>query len=200
MKLIVDTRELKDLTKTLGEYAAYSKRSNAVVVDKQAQQLAIGSKGVRGLYQEARFVEGPKTKQEIRALLTKLGHRIRRYGGTAEAEIRRRAAKAGLYQSTGWISDRYSINSARRLVTTSRGRVSLSLRGDRPSVTIFNESIGAAEFANRTGYIGRAISNRVRDMRVYLTRKLASDAKRFSRPKPKFPKSISQQLDELLRV
>lgn len=211
MRMTVDTRDLRALERTLRQYVDVSTKPLPAALELQATQMAIG-KG--GLYREGMKERGRQVAK-IKALPQRLGHRIRKrtvssLGGsripqnprrrgasqkvraaaaktgrqhvTEAEEIRLRLRHAGRYQASGWINRRMTPRGAK--IITSRGRVSFR-GGINPSVTLTNTSPQAAEYGARTGYIGRALRNRTRDMLVYIQRKLDRDARAFSRPRPR---------------
>lgn len=176
---------------------AYTKRSAPVVLNKQITQLAIGAKGVKGLFQEARDTRRA-TIAEIRALPARLDYRIKRYHGTVKNEIARRISQAGHYQASGWIVEGLPRPSGKgSKVFTIRGSIRTT-GGVNPRVTISNKSPRAFEFGQRTGYVQRAVNNRAKDMLKYVQKKLASDAQEFSKPYPKFVRITT--IAELMRL
>lgn len=176
----------RELQKAFRDYMAHTKRSGPEVLKKQISQLAIGAKGVKGLFQEA-LTTRAATVAIIRGLPERLNYRIRRAPGfTVKQEINRRIANAGFYQASGWVVPGIAQPRGRgAVVKTQRGSIS-SKGGINPSVTISNKSPQAFEFGSRTGYIQRAVNSRARDMQKYVQKKMASDAKQFSKPRPHF--------------
>lgn len=186
----------RELQKAFRDYMAYTKKSGPEVLKKQIVQLAIGAKGVKGLFQEALSTRRD-TVAAIRALPAHLSYRIRRAPGfTVRQEISRRVKNAGFYQASGWIIP--GIAQARgkaAVVKTQRGSISAK-GGINPSTTITNKSPKAFEFGSRTGYIQRAVNSRARDMQKFVQDKMAKDAKKFSGRHPNFTTSLS----ELMRL
>lgn len=187
----------RELQKAFRDYMAHTKRSAPEVLKKQITQLAIGAKGVKGLFQEAVGTR-PATVATIRGLPEKLGHRIRRAPGfTVKQEIARRVSKAGFYQASGWIVPGIAQPRGRgAVVITQRGSITAK-GGINPSTTISNRSPQAFEFGSRTGYIQRALNARARDMQKYVQDKLNKEAKEFSLPKPSF-NSIFTSISSLM--
>lgn len=185
----------KELQRALTQYISYSKRSAPEILEKQMTSLAIGAKGVKGLFQEALSTRRA-TVAEIRQLPTRLDYRIKRaHGFTVKKEIARRIASAGFYQASGWvIPGRFQPRGKGGVVKTQRGSISKK-GGINPSITIKNSSPKAFEFGSRTGYIQRALNARAKDMLKYVEKKMASDAKKLSLPKPRFT-----SLAELMRI
>lgn len=133
-----------------------------------------------GLFQEARK-EAPATKAEIRSLPARLGYRIKRRAGvTVKQEIRRRLKFAGYVQSTGWLNRvwKNKAKTALRLIKNPRGRVIQNLTGNNPSITLINETPGAAEFAAKTGYVDRALAGRAQDMAKHTEKKILDAARK----------------------
>lgn len=176
----------RELQRAFRDYMAYTKRSGPVVLQKQVVQLAIGAKGVKGLFQEALSTR-KETVREIRALPKKLNYRIRRTPGfTVKREIARRVASAGYYQASGWVIPGIAEPRGKgAVVRTQRGSIRTT-GGINPRVTISNKSPQAFEFGSKTGYVQRAVNNRAADMRKYVDKKMASDAREFSKAKPHF--------------
>lgn len=170
----------RELQRAFSEYMNYTKRSGPVVLQKQIVQLAIGAKGVKGLFQEALSTR-QATVSAIKALPAALSYRIRRaLGFTVKQEIARRVSRAGFYQASGWIVPGIAeARGAGAQVLTQRGSITAK-GGVNPSVTIKNKSPQAFEFGSRTGYIQRALNARARDMLAYVEKKMASDGKAFS--------------------
>lgn len=186
----------RELQKAFTAYMAYTKRSAPVVLQKQIVQLAIGAKGVKGLFQEA-LTTRRATVAEIKALLGKLDYRIKRAPGfTVKKEIARRVASAGFYQASGWVVPGIAEPRGKGAVLkTQRGSIKAS-GGVNPRVTISNKSPKAFEFGQRTGYVQRAVNNRAKDMQKYIQKKMASDGKEFSKKTPRFQTSLA----ELMRL
>lgn len=182
--------------KAFRDYIAHTKRTVPEVLKKQIVQLAIGAKGVKGLFQEALSTRRA-TVAEIRALPAKLNYRIRRAPGfTAKREIARRIVNAGFYQASGWVVPGIAEPRGRgAVVKTQRGSISIT-GGTNPRATLKNKSPQAFEFGQRTGYVQRALNNRARDMQKYVQKKLASEAKEFSKPHPNFQTTLA----ELMRL
>lgn len=187
MQPTIDTRNLgKQLSQVFSEYAAYNGRSMRELLEKQMVQLAIGAKGSKGLFQEA-VAERQRTITEIKALPQKLNWRIKRWRGSVKQEIARRQRFAGYYQASGWIPPEYlQFFTGKLTIKTNRGSLSARLNGANPSITLTNKSPRALEFGSRSGYIGRAMRNRIRDMDVYIRRKQREAAAEFSKDRPSF--------------
>lgn len=186
----------RELQKAFRDYMAHTKRSGPVVLQKQVVQLAIGAKGVKGLFQEALSTR-KATVAEIRGLPAKLDYRIKRVPGrTVKQEIAARIANAGFYQASGWVVPGIAVPRGRgAALKTQRGSIKAT-GGVNPRVTISNSSPKAFEFGSRTGYVQRALNNRARDMRKYVDKKMASEAKEFSKRKPRFESTLA----ELMRL
>ena len=175
--------DMREVSAALNAYMSHSNRAPEAILYKQATQLAIGAKGVKGLYQEA-LTHRPEVIREIRALPKRLGHRIKRESGSVRAEIARRTVQAGRFQASGWITEAMP-NPRGAVVRTVRGKITMR-GGANARVTLSNRSPQALEFGSRTGYIQRALNNRARDMRRYVEKKLASDARQLSSRRPRF--------------
>lgn len=190
--------DMSEIDRAFRAYIAHSNRSIPYICEKQMVQLCIGAKGVRGLFQEA-LRERPETIRQIRALPSRLNWRIKRESGPAMAEIRRRVAKAGYFQASGWIikglPETERVNRGPSRVFTQRGVLMARPSGLNARITVANTSPRALEFGERTGYIQRAINNRAADMEKYVERKLARDAKALSAKVPRF-----MSISELMRV
>lgn len=186
----------RELQKAFTAYIAYSKRSAPVILKKQIVQLAIGAKGVKGLFQEARSTRRA-TVAEIRSLPAKLDYRIRRAPGfSVKQEIARRVATAGFYQASGWVIPGIAEPRGKvAIVKTQRGSIRAS-GGVNPRITISNKSPQAFEFGARTGYVQRAVNARARDMQKYVRDRMASSAKEFSKARPNFQTTLA----ELMRL
>lgn len=185
----------RELQRAFTEYMAYTKRSAPVVLEKQITQLAVGAKGVKGLFQEALGTR-KATVAKIKALPAALGYRIKRVSGSVKDEIKRRVTVAGFYQASGWvIPGRAEPRGKGVQIKTQRGSIKAS-GGINPKVTISNSSPQAFEFGERTGYVQRALNARARDMLKYVEKKMASDAKEFSKDKPSFTSTLA----ELMRL
>jgi hypothetical protein len=175
------------LRDALKEYMRHTSRSLPEILQKQAAMLISGSKSHMGLYQEAR-THAPATMSEIASLPAKLKWRIKRKAGggrhSAIKEIRRRLRFAGYVQSTGWFNLRYGKKTASgaprslRQVSNPRGKVIENLAGFNPYITLRNITKGAGEFAQKTGYVNRAVANRAKDMMVYVDNKMKQAAAR----------------------
>ena len=175
------------LRKALREYMQHTRRSLPEVLQKQAAMLISGGKGYDGMYQEARK-HAPATIAEINNLPKALNWRIKRNKGggkhSAMKEIRRRLKFAGYVQSTGWFNVRYGSRKATgaprglRSVKNPRGKVVENLSSSNPYITLINRTGGAGAFAQKTGYVNRAILNRAKDMMTYITQKLEKAAER----------------------
>ena len=188
MKTGFDTKEMEtELSQVFAQYVSHSTRSVPEILRKQLSQLAVGAKGVRGLYQEARAI-GPITKREIRALPERLSWRIKRQSGSVKAEIQRRLKHAGLYQASGWLEPSILEGVGNiASVKTLRAEIQWITGGSgKVSVRLINKTPNAAEFGARTGYILRALSKRIADMKVYVRRNANIDARKFSSKKPDF--------------
>lgn len=185
----------RELQRAFREYMAHTKRSAPAVLQKQIVQLAIGAKGVKGLFQEAVSTRNA-TVAAIKALPVALGYRIRRAPGfTVKKEIARRVSKAGYYQASGWLVPGIATMRGKNAqIITQRGSITAT-GGINPSVTIKNKSPQAFEFGSRTGYIQRALNSRARDMLKYVNDRMASDAAAFSKAHPVFT-----SLAELMRI
>jgi hypothetical protein len=175
---------MKPLSDALNEYMRYTSKSLPEVLQKRAAMLISGGKGVKGLYQEARS-QAPDVKADIRALPTKLNWRIKRKSGSAMKEIRRRLGYAGLVQSTGWFNTRYGTprkdgSKMLRQVANPRGRVIENLSGPSPYIMLINRTLRAGEYAQRTGYIDRAIAGAAEDMRDYIKQKILKNFRKLS--------------------
>lgn len=183
------------LNKAFRDYMSYTKRSGPEVLKKQVVQLAIGAKGVKGLFQEALSTR-KDTVAEIRGLAAKLDYRIRRAPGfTVRQEIARRIGTAGFFQASGWVIPGIAQPRGKgAVVKTQRGSIKAT-GGINPSITISNKSPKAFEFGARTGYVQRALNARAKDMQKYVDKKMASDAKEFSKSRP-----IFSSLAELMKV
>ena len=167
---------MKPMRDALELYMKYTKRSLPEILSKQAAMLISGAKGVNGLYQEARRHAG-QTELEILQLPSRLKWRIKREKGGAMAEIRRRLQYAGWVQSTGWFNRRYGRvvknGAPRKLlsVKSPRGVVIENLTGFSPYIILKNKTPNAGEWAQKTGYVDRAVSNRAKDLMVYVENK-----------------------------
>ncbi len=177
-------RDLGGFEKSMISYMDARKITCQKVLVDQAQKLVssdFNDGGVKrgGLYQEARK-EAPKTIAEIKSLPARLGYRIkRRKGMTVAMEIKRRLKNAGYVQSTGWLNRVWKIKGVKwKQVGRPRNRVIQNLNGLNPSIEIINETPGAAEFAEKTGYFDRAVANREQDMANYCEKKMLEAAKK----------------------
>ncbi len=176
--------DLSGFNAAMKQYATLRNKSDKEILQDQTQKLVSnGFKGGGGLYQEAR-THAPETIADIKGLRARLGWRIRtwrfaRQGLSKEAqiekEIARRLKLAGYFQSTGWLNRRYKGKAKvdTRAVKNPRGRVREKLHGDDQYIEITNITPGAAKFAEKTGYVQRALNNRAKDMMIYVTAKLA---------------------------
>lgn len=184
-----DTTQMeRELTEVFFQYRQLSSRALPVILDKQIQQLAVGAKGVKGLFQEARDTR-PATVKEIKSLPKRLGYRIKRDKGvTVVKEIASRIAQAGYFQASGWLYPGVPTpRGGGAKIKTLRGSIQFTAKnGQIARITLSNSSPGAAEFGAKTGYIERAIRNRIADMKVYCQRAMDKIAADFSKPKPKF--------------
>lgn len=189
----------REMTRVFNDYRQLNKRALPEIMRKRAISLAIGSgKGAKykGLYQEARDLR-PMVQAEIRALPEKLKYRIKRSGRTVAQEIAARQVQAGYYQASGWLVPGLTdIGGEGSRVKTIRGRVDMQLTGDRPSITLTNTSPNALEFANRTGYMARAVYNQTQDMLVYIQKHLDLTAREFSKKYPNFRTPIENFLPD----
>lgn len=178
MGFTVDT---DSFTRAMNEMADVGKLAKDILPDQAQKLISNGFAGGGGLYQECR-VHAPDTIAEIKGLPAKYGYRIKRLPGvTVAKEIIRRLKNAGYVQSTGWLNRVYKGKNkdAIRHVRNPRGEVEQSLTGLQPYIILTNRTPGAAEFAEKTGYVQRAIDNRAKDMLVYVQRKLAERAKKL---------------------
>lgn len=180
LSIKVDTR---DVQITLRDYARVAKMELSDALQKKMAMLVSGGKGVKGLYQEAHD-QAPDVKAEILALPQQLGWRIKRKSGSAMKEIYRRMRYAGLIQSTGWFNIRYGHRRADgsvrlRSVSNPRGVIQESLTGDKPYISLTNTTPNAGQYAERTGYVKRALDNITADMKEYIDRKLREQSKRL---------------------
>lgn len=177
----IDDRKLRSALK---QYLEVSGKDAVEVLEKRADMLVSGGKGVKGLFQEAR-THAPETKAEIRSLPTRLNWHIKRKKGmTAAKEIKRRLRYAGWLQSTGWLNKRYGREGAGNLlrhINSPRGMVHAKLSGNRIFIRITNTTKGSGDFAAKTGYVQRAVDNAARDLMVYVKRKMQQRAHEFSR-------------------
>jgi hypothetical protein len=170
--------DMKPMRDALREYMRYTRRSLPEILQKQAAMLISGAKGVNGLFQEARS-HAFEVRNDIRALLK--GWRIKRPKGggkySAIREINRRLQYAGLVQSTGWFNVRYGRiikdGAPRKLVSVKnpRGIVIENLTGRSPYIILRNRTPNAGNYAEKTGYVDRAVENRAKDLLVYVRRK-----------------------------
>lgn len=106
-------------------------------------------------------------------------------------EIRLRLRWAGVYQASGWITSRLGLARGRTRIANPRGRVIAKFTGIRPSITLINQTPGAAEFAAKTGYVARALRLRIADMRRYIARKLGEEAGFLTRSRGRMPGKIA---------
>ena len=168
--------DMKPMRDALREYMRYTRRSLPEILQKQAAMLISGAKGVNGLFQEARS-HAYEVRNEIRALPKRLGWRIKRQSGSAMSEIYRRLQYAGWVQSTGWFNVRYGrivkTGAPRKLVSVKnpRGVVIENLTGHSPYIILRNRTPNAGNYAQKTGYVDRAVKNRAEDLLVYVRRK-----------------------------
>lgn len=175
----------KPLQDALKQYMQHTRRSLPEILQKQAHMLISGGKGYDGMYQEARK-HAPETIADIKSAIKRLDWRIKRKRGggkhSARKEIQRRLRFAGFVQSTGWFNVRYGKKTARgaprslRQVANPRGQVVQNLSGIYPFITLINRTGGAGAFAQKTGYVNRAIQNRAKDMLTYVKDKMAQAA------------------------
>jgi hypothetical protein len=169
--------DVKPMRDALQLYMKHTRRYLPDVLQKQAAQLISGAKGVNGLYQEARS-HAWQVRNEIRQLPVRLNWRIKRKSGGAWSEIYRRLEYAGWVQSTGWFNKRYGrtikTGAPRKLqsVRNPRGIVIEKLNGHSPYIILRNRTPNAGEYAQKTGYVDKAIKNRADDMLVYVKRKM----------------------------
>lgn len=185
----------REMTRVFNDYRQLNKRALPELLRNRAIQLAIGSgsgvKGSRGtkykgLYQEARSLRS-MVRAEIKALPQKLNWRIKRFAGTVRKEIARRQVQAGYFQASGWlVPGLIDISGEGSQVKTIRGKVSMQLSGNKPSITLTNTSPNALEYGNRTGYISRAVYNQTQDMLVYIQKHLDLTAQEFNKKYPNF--------------
>jgi hypothetical protein len=196
MKSGFDTSKFaEEMGRVFQEYRSLNRRALPELLRNRAIALAIGSgKGARykGLYQEALALR-PQIQREIKALPAQLNWRIKRHAGTVKQEIARRIVQAGRFQASGWIVPGLTdISGEGANVKTVRGKVTMHLSGDRPTVTLTNRSPRAFEFAQRTGYISRALYNQSQDMLVYIKKHLGLTVAEFARKHPNFRKPIGE--------
>lgn len=172
----------RDIMQALTLYERHNTRGLPAILEKQGKALCIGSKGVKGLYQEARE-HMPETIAQINALKASESYAVRRKAGVSrDEEIARRLKQAGRYQSTGWLDPSFVRTPRGAQLITERGKVVFRGSGRNRVLILTNDSEGAKEFADKTGYMVRAVNNRSRDMRAYVQKKMNKDARAFSRP------------------
>lgn len=190
----------RDLQRAFTDYMAYTKKSAQESLQKQIVQLAVGAKGVKGLFQEA-LATRKETVRDIRSLPARLNFAIRRAPGfSVRQEIARRVQSAGYYQASGWIVPGIAEPRGRgATVKTLRGSIKTT-GGINPRVSISNSSPKAFEFGSKTGYIQRALDARARDMLKYVKNKMAREAREFSKPKPNFNIPLSTLESLMSRV
>lgn len=190
-----DTTEFsKEMGRVFNEYRQLNKRALPYLLRNRAIQLAVGSgKNAKhkGLFQEALALR-PAVQREIRGLPKKLNNRIRRpKGWTVEREIAARQVQAGRFQASGWIVPGFTDSTGEGSnVQTVRGRVSVNLSGDNPSITLTNTSPRAQEFGTRTGYISKAFYNQTQDMLEYIRTHLNMTVAEFKKARPNFKQPI----------
>ncbi len=96
-------------------------------------------------------------------------------------EIERRIASR-FYMASGWLNAFLvkSLPGVRNVkIGNDRAKIQVNLQGSNPRIVLVNSTPNAAAFAERTGYIERAIENRIIDMNAYVRRKLNESAGRF---------------------
>jgi hypothetical protein len=184
----------REMGRVFEDYRQLNKRALPELLRKRAISLAIGSGTggrYKGLYQEARALRS-MVRGEIQALPQKLNWRIKRFAGTVKAEIARRKVQAGYFQASGWlVPGLIDISGEGSQVKTIRGKVSMQFNGNKPSITLTNTSPRALEYANRTGYMARAVYAQTQDMLVYIKKHLDLTAAEFSKKYPNFRKPIT---------
>jgi hypothetical protein len=173
------------LADQLKRYVAATRRDAADALEWQAEAMCsgVGKGRVPGLFQEARREEG-----NVRAAIIAAAGRgpLRRPKGRSwKAEYEKRLKYAALIQASGWLNTRYGNKRPNthvrglRSIANPPGKVVARLNGSEPVIEITNTQPRALEFAMATGYVDRAIKNRIDDMQVYIDRKLAESAKEF---------------------
>lgn len=174
----------RGLMEAFRRYVEVNRRDASELLQKQANALvnSLGTSGPKGLFLEA-LSEKAKVQEEINAAAARgpLKRRFPANGRSARqtwaAEYKRRMRFAAVIQASGWLTRRYGKASAltgiRRLyyIDNPPGQVRQYLEGNQPFIEITNRMPRAAEFANKTGYVQRAINNRERDMLEYVRRK-----------------------------
>jgi len=170
-----------ELVKTLKRYVEATQRDAADALDHQAGLMCNGMMaGTKGLFQEARSEE--KNVQAAIVAVARRGPLKRPKGRSWRAEYEKRLKYAALVQATGWLTQRYGNRLANgtwskmRAIKNPPGKVTVGLNGSEPFVEIINTQPRALEFALKTGYVQRAIQNRIADMERYIERKMAQRA------------------------
>lgn len=181
--------DMRGFNAAMKQYATLSRKSDREILQDQAQKLVSnGFQGGGGLYQEARR-EAPATIADIKGLKARFGFRIKtwRFAGMGltkaeqiTREIKRRLKMAGYFQSTGWLNRVYKGKAKvdTRAVKSPRGVVRQKLHGSDQFIEITNRTPGAREFAEKTGYVQRALTNRAADMMAYVRRKYGEASKK----------------------
>jgi hypothetical protein len=106
--------------------------------------------------------------------------RTRKVKGTQTGEMETRI-KHRFYQAQNWLSSKLSKYATGGMQNKDRATVEVQTEGEKLEIAIRNNAEGAAEVAEKTGYIIRAIQNRTRDMQVHIQRHLDDSASEFNR-------------------
>jgi hypothetical protein len=173
------------LAEAFRQYIAVNRRDTAELLQRQANALVntLGKKGPKGLFREA-LDEKANVQAAIRQAAAS-GPLKRPKGRSWQAEFAMRLKYAAAIQAAGWLTHRYgratSIGGIRklRLIENPQGQVNQRLEGNEMFIEITNRQARAAEFAQASGYLERAIKNREIDMLAYVERKTRERAQQF---------------------